>query len=963
MISQELELDIGEALANVDNISAALEQSAELFKVALTDALGVLNETQTVDNVDASPVEEAVTTALDSASATPVDVEVSADVSEVESALSALEGEDIEVDVEVDVSAAEAALDDLSSAAVEASGSTGDAAGSIGGLDAASGLAAGSLGGLASEARGLGGGIGGAAGAIAAIGTAAAVFTKEAIEARGASQRFDSALGEMADRVENLDDIQGLNTNLSELALTLGSDDDILRNVAARLFQLATASGVATEEAAVFTQQTVALGARAAALNPALGDIGEVSDALSTAFVRGGRFAAKFGLDLNQAEINARALADSGKSTAEELTYVDKAMAGAAIATEKYGKNLDEVIAGGATNAVVVQRRLQQTLRETVEALGMPLISPMFDLAREALPVVEEIGKALAALAKGGIPAVAAALDGVTPILRMFSNLLEALPDFLVGSATGGLLMYRAFGPLGAVIGALLPLLEALDSDVASAAVTLGTFAFIGSKLPGVGAKMGAVAGVATILGDAIGGAEGKAVGLAGQGAMLGAMAGPVGAVAGAAAGLALGFLSAGESAEDTTKRVGALAKAIDELGRKRAVVAFLESTDNAFNLLQGDIENTTIELRRLARESPDAARKVAEGLATSEYAASLTKAQIDELNLAVKRGTDDYVRHADAAAGSAARNNELTTSVNNTAAAIDAMSTSIITEVPTLGGVFDTFVTNLQSAFDGKATPTVQGFVNDLVATVGQVQQWNADVLNLEQQGLSGLAALVMSQGPGLGTALAEQIRNTTPEQARAWDATLAEGSKSLTRAGVVTKALAKTTATHVVNEFEGAKAGAGAAGTSVGTSFGRHIVTGVESQYGAIYRAGQEAARRAKAGADNAGSPSTHLFFDSGASFAEALVEGFRVDPSAFGTQVKAASDAMQVAGLGNFGGAKSPAGGYVVHVDTLKIEVNGIKDPKQAKLVGAAAARGALDTLDGASRRRIQNGAVTG
>lgn len=357
---------------------------------------------------------------------------VDADTAGAQAALSALEAEvqsasPAIIDLEVQTSEVTTAVEDLGSASGDTTGDIAGLGAAVGRLGAAQGLATGSAAGLGAAVGEIGEGASLGVATVAALAAGAALFFGEAVEATGASQRFTATLGDQADAVENLDNIQGLNTNLGDLALTLGSDDDRIREVAARLFELANASGIAEGDASNFTQQMIALGARAVALNPNLGDVGDVTDALGTAMVKGGRFAAKYGLDLNAADINTRALEDSGKASADQLTFVERAMAGAAIASEKYGGNLETIVAQGSENAITKQRRLKQTIVENIEALGLPLVAPIFEVLEKGVPIAEDAGRVILALAQAGLPILTVALDIAAPLLEAFADGLEAI--------------------------------------------------------------------------------------------------------------------------------------------------------------------------------------------------------------------------------------------------------------------------------------------------------------------------------------------------------------------------------------------------------------------------------------------------------------------------------------------------------------------------------------------------------
>lgn len=712
-LSAELELDIAAALTNVDqlgtDVETALGRGADSFSTAMADAVA------SVPDVEVEPDVSAVEPAIADAFAAVPDVEVDPDVSAVEPAISsAVDAADAEVPIEAtgaesitsdidaavgsadssvavdadtssatasvdelvasvvadtpmitvdaDTSAATEAVDELSASVDEASGAmdagTGSAnsyAGATGAAGAASDLASGSAVGLGSAIGEVGGGAGAAVGVVAALGAGIGIMYNEAVEATGATQRFESTLGTMADRVENLDSINGLNTNLGDLALTLGSDDDKIRNVVARLFELATASGISENNASEFVQQMVAMGARAVALNPELGDVGDVTDALSTALVRGGRFASKYGLDLNQTEINARALNDTHKHSTAELSFVEKAMAGAALASEKYGGNLETIIAEGSENAITKQRRLAQTIRENVEALGLPLVAPIFEVIEAAIPITQVAGELLSSLAQGVIPLLTIALDTATPGLQLISDILNALPAPIVGAGAAFLGLRATLGPLfapdgmifqgGQLVGKLSGVFDTAGGRMAAAAggAILATDGFdrVGGSAANTAVGIGEMAAGGALLGATLGSV------IPGAGTAAGAA---IGAVAGTVLGATKAVFASGQSLDEYRQQFEKLGAELDNLTARDAALKFFDKLGDADLIggASGNVRLLTDELRSLASTSPAAAAKVVEGFIAmrEESGKPLSHAQIDALNAAVDRGTTAYQKH-----------------------------------------------------------------------------------------------------------------------------------------------------------------------------------------------------------------------------------------------------------------------------------------------------------------------------
>lgn len=441
-IREDLELDIGPALRAVDSIeqriATAFDQAAQVGAVAITDALAQQQFTLTPD-ADLSGVEGELADAL----ASPPTIELDGDASAVGAAIGTAVDVTPTVQVDGDASDVTEAID----AAVAAADTTVDvvptvdtssidaASGSLDGLGAAgdhvasvAALAGGSVGGLTEIASGLPGPAKGAAVALGAIATTAGLFFNEALSADTQTRRFHQSLGDLADDVDHID-VGGLNEDLSTLALRLGSDDDAVRGAVASLAELGKANGNTRGEIARTSEEVVGLAARAVALNPSLGDVGSVAERMSTALARGGRFAAQYGIALTSAEIQTRALRDTGKSTTDQLTQYDLAAAGAAISTERLGTHMRDDIDRGASSAEIRLASMKQRLSEAFERFGAPLIEPVIELFTELEPVAEDLGQVFADLARVGIPLFIGAVETIGPPLHLVTQIIGALLD------------------------------------------------------------------------------------------------------------------------------------------------------------------------------------------------------------------------------------------------------------------------------------------------------------------------------------------------------------------------------------------------------------------------------------------------------------------------------------------------------------------------------------------------------
>lgn len=466
-VRETLELDLRTALAGLTQIDRALATASARFATALAEALSQLDTKVEVD-ADVAGVSDAIDEAVSEADAT-VGVEVDADVSDAEDEIQGLEASapDITIEVDADVGPAEDSIADLGTAARGAAKDTSDLGGAVSGLQVAAGLAVGETASLADGVAGISGKTAGAVTGLLAVAATTKSLFDNALEAIGAEQRLRNALGDLAAQIETIN-VGSLNADLSALAIKLGSSDDAIRDSVTSLFQFGTSSGHAREEVAKTTEQVVALAARAVALNPALGDVGAVAETMSLRLARGGRFAAQFGIALNAADIEARAREMFHLSG--EVGVYERVAAAADLATQKYGASLKRDIEEGSKNPILQLRSLKTEVSEFGESVGRPLVVPIIDAFRTAIPTIETFAAAIGKLAAAGLPLVVAALEVITPAVQVFADVLDAIPTpVLTITAVVGAL-YLAVTSLAVALGGL----SVAELAVAAATTDIG---------------------------------------------------------------------------------------------------------------------------------------------------------------------------------------------------------------------------------------------------------------------------------------------------------------------------------------------------------------------------------------------------------------------------------------------------------------------------------------------------------
>lgn len=398
---------------------------------ALSDALSNVQAGITADTSDA----QAAIADLQQ----PLDVPVAVDTSDAQGALDALDAEELVVTVDADTAPAEAAIGELDPGTIETkvSADTGEAQSSLGALAGSASAArvgmegTAAAGGLLSKALPIVG--------IAGFGAAVGSFVQEAIAAETAGRRFNATFGESAGIVERVD-VQGLNTNLSDLALTLGDDDDAIRDALASFGNLGRAAGATQQEVAGSSKELLVLASRLKAANPNLGETDAILSKLTTGLARGGRALSAFNLqNITTAQIVAEATLETGKA-ADQITAYDKAVAGATLANEalnRSGGSAAAAIAEGASSSQLAMERLTQTLDEAKEAAGKDLLGPVIDGLDALLPAgVATIG-IVGDVAAGFATLLVPVINLVAPGLETIADVLGILPGPILAVGVG----------------------------------------------------------------------------------------------------------------------------------------------------------------------------------------------------------------------------------------------------------------------------------------------------------------------------------------------------------------------------------------------------------------------------------------------------------------------------------------------------------------------------------------------
>lgn len=487
-IEESLSFDISQGLTGIGQLSDALDQVVQTFSVGLAAALETLtgagaNLTPIADSLDVAglgpavdqalvdatstplpidgdttPLTDAIdqatstaptlpvdgdtaplTDAIDTATAVPQTVSVEGDTTSAVQAIDSLDNTPITLEVDADTSSAADQIDQLGQSATGAAGGSGGGGSGIaglesvvGGLEAATGAAQGEVGGLATSIGGLSAGLGSAvAGGVVFAGFLGET-AKLAADAQAQNKRFADTFGVLADQVRHID-VGGLNVSLEDLGKRSGTTQADLEATASRIGNLGKSAGASSPQIVKTTDNLLALGATFSVNNPRLGDAASVTDRLTNAFARGGRALAPFGLSLSSAQINAEAFTETGKTSAASLTLFEKSTAGANLALKVFGDTLGTKFQEGAQSAQVQFRALKVSIEETLVAVGQPLLAPLVQTFTNLLPIAQEVGRVLGALAGDVLPLVSALSSGLSPVATVLGLVADGL--HLIGPA------------------------------------------------------------------------------------------------------------------------------------------------------------------------------------------------------------------------------------------------------------------------------------------------------------------------------------------------------------------------------------------------------------------------------------------------------------------------------------------------------------------------------------------------
>jgi len=567
-LSEDLELNISPALASVEQLASALDAAVQAAGAGLADALSTAlgsidpnaltaSLTEAVQGADTSlalapdtgVLESAISTAVAAADTT---VTITGDASEVTSEIgsaveaapstvmlnadgtevtaegdTAVQAIDPTIVLQADTSQLEAEGNAATQAVFEAQvsnvaagvgntqgiiASGAEVAGVTEGVNALTGATRG----LEVANAGLEGSVGGVTSAFGPLGVAiagvtaiGAGFFTEAVNEETAANRLKFVFGDLTDSIQQVNvPANNFNLTMQQIATTTGASLPGLENAASRIGAIGNSAGASGPQIAETSKQILAIATYLAVTNPALGTADQIANQLTSTLQRGGRAASIYGLSLPTKELNAHAQAIAGAGNA--VTQFDKIQAGASIVSQQLGTSLGTAVTQGANEAALALPKLTEVLKETVAAVGAPLIGPITRLVTELAPPLEQIATTIGHLLVSAAP-LGAVLGIILKVLGDLISVINVVPIPVLTAAVTALGAAFALNAVANFAAGLFTLAANATADVGAiglldgavgaltAELTAADFA-LGPLLLGLGAAIGSFAGASAAL-------------------------------------------------------------------------------------------------------------------------------------------------------------------------------------------------------------------------------------------------------------------------------------------------------------------------------------------------------------------------------------------------------------------------------------------------------------------------------
>lgn len=175
----------------------------------------------------------------------------------------------------------------------------------------------------------------------------------------------------------------------------------------------------------------------------------------------------RYGVLLNEATVNARALADTGKSSADALTLQEKAAARLNLIMEQTSQTQGQ-FAREADTVAGAQQRLNATWEDAQAALG-DAFAPVVRIAADALTELLGVFQSLPGPVKfvvGTLAALVAAAVAIAPAITAAATALGAMGVSAAAVAAGTRTLLIALGPIALVVAGVAAAITTFSDDV-----------------------------------------------------------------------------------------------------------------------------------------------------------------------------------------------------------------------------------------------------------------------------------------------------------------------------------------------------------------------------------------------------------------------------------------------------------------------------------------------------------------
>lgn len=244
--------------------------------------------------------------------------------------------------------------------------------------------------------------------------------------------------------------------------------------------------GSTREEAAGLSQDVLTLASDLASAKNLTGGTAEALERLQAGIVGEVEPLRRLGVSFNAAEVEARALAETGKSSATALTEGEKAAARYGIILEQLGAQGVvgdfQRTSGGLANQ---QRILNAEWQNAQAEIGGALLPAVLDLVgaiRDGLPAVTLLGDAFGTSASGA--------SGLAQVLSLVARTVQPVNDYLEQTSAGVTNLSNVLGPAGE-LAQFVGVAEAIWGDRGDGAQTQAEIDALAAAMERLGVSVG----------------------------------------------------------------------------------------------------------------------------------------------------------------------------------------------------------------------------------------------------------------------------------------------------------------------------------------------------------------------------------------------------------------------------------------------------------------------------------------